>query len=41
VREAGRELTKSLIDAIDGKPIEGLQSLAVPADVIWQIPEIP
>jgi LacI family transcriptional regulator len=40
VREAGRELTKSLIAAIDGKPAEALQSLAIPANVIWQIPEI-
>jgi LacI family transcriptional regulator len=40
VREAGRELTKSLIAAIDGQPAEDLQSLAIPANVIWQIPEI-
>lgn len=41
VRDAGRELTRALIGAIDGRPVEQLQSLAVPADVIWQIPEIP
>lgn len=40
VREAGRELTKALIGAIDGMPVEQLQSLAAPANVIWQIPDI-
>lgn len=40
VREAGRELATALIGAIDGKPADRLQTLAVPTDVIWQIPEI-
>ncbi len=39
VREAGRELTKALIGEIDGKPVTQLQNLAVPTDVIWQIPD--
>lgn len=40
VREAGRELTRALIGAIDGRPIEELQSLIAPTDVIWQVPDI-
>lgn len=39
VRETGRMLTRALIASIDGKPVEQLQSLAVPTDVIWQFPE--
>lgn len=40
VREAGRELTKAVIGAIENKPVEQLQKLAVPSNVIWQIPDI-
>jgi LacI family transcriptional regulator len=41
VREAGRELAKALIGAIEGKPLAQLQNLAVPTEVIWQIPDAP
>lgn len=39
IRETGRELAKALIGAIDNKPILELQKLAVPRDVIWQVPD--
>ena len=39
VRKAGRELAKAVMGAIDGKPVNQLQSLEVPANVIWQIPD--
>ncbi|SDN97429.1 LacI family transcriptional regulator [Ensifer sp. YR511] len=39
VRDAGRELTKALIGAINGKPVDQLQNLAVPTNVIWQVPD--
>jgi LacI family transcriptional regulator len=41
VREAGRELTKALIGAIEGKPVGQLQNLAVPREVAWQVPDAP
>jgi LacI family transcriptional regulator len=39
VREAGRELTKALLGAIEGKPVAQLQTLAVPSQVTWQNPD--
>ncbi|MEL6600296.1 MAG: LacI family transcriptional regulator [Pseudomonadota bacterium] len=41
VREAGRELGTALIGSIDGRPVEDLQTLAVPTRVLFQRPELP
>lgn len=38
VRDAGRELAKSLIGAIEGKPVSQLQNLVVPTEVISPTP---
>jgi LacI family transcriptional regulator len=35
------KLTKALIGAIEGKPVTQLQTLAVPTEVTWQIPDAP
>ncbi|MBX5242777.1 LacI family DNA-binding transcriptional regulator [Rhizobium sp. NLR22b] len=40
VREAGRDLARSVIGVIEGEPVSRFQRLAVPAEVIWHAPEI-
>lgn len=39
VREAGRDLARSLIGVIEGEPVSRFQKLAVPTKVIWHAPE--